>query len=151
MLPTKAAPIASLNLSISPWSLKTKLHRNKTACSDSNPVQSENISTPIHVECEKMYRSNICVQEFWYFVSGLDIQNGSPVLCVQDCRSRIVLYAKKSVAGGEIQRVIYRFFFELLIRTNGLVVKVSRRESATWVRFLMIAETFSHSGHFAWY
>ena len=37
-------------------------------------VQSENISTPIYVECDKMYRSKVCVQEFSYFVSGLDIQ-----------------------------------------------------------------------------
>ena len=37
-------------------------------------VQSENISTPIYVECNKMYRSKVCVQEFSYFVSGLDIQ-----------------------------------------------------------------------------
>ena len=38
-----------------------------------------------------------------------------------------VLYAKKSVAGGTIRRVIYRFF-QQLIRTNGIVVKVSRSE-----------------------
>ena len=44
----------------------------------------------------------VCDQEFSYFVSGLDIQlekseYDSPV-------------AKKSVAVGEIQRVMYRFF-----------------------------------------
>ena len=39
--------------------------------------------------------------------------------------SMTVLYAKKSVAGGEIQRVIYLFFQS----TNGLVVKVGHRES----------------------
>ena len=65
-------------------------------------MRSENISTPIYVECDKMYRSKVCVQEFSYFVSGLDIQleqyeNDSPV-------------SKKSVAGGEIRRVMYRFF-----------------------------------------
>ena len=37
-------------------------------------VLSENILTPIYVECDKMYRSKVCVQEFSYFVSGLDIQ-----------------------------------------------------------------------------
>ena len=37
-------------------------------------VWSENISTPIHVKCNKMYQSKVCVQEFWYFVPGLDIQ-----------------------------------------------------------------------------
>ena len=60
-------------------------------------VQSENISTPIYVKCDKMYRPKVCVQEFWYFkfVSGLDIQleqseNDSPV-------------GKKLVAGGQIR------------------------------------------------
>ena len=37
-------------------------------------VQSENISTPIYVECDKMYWSKVCVQEFSKIVSGLDIQ-----------------------------------------------------------------------------
>ena len=37
-------------------------------------VLSENISTPIYVECYRMYQSKVCVQEFWYFVPGLDIQ-----------------------------------------------------------------------------
>ena len=40
LLPTKAAPIASLNLAIIHWSLSKIWHRNKTACSESNPVQS---------------------------------------------------------------------------------------------------------------
>ena len=38
------------------------------------------------------------------------------------------------------QLVIYRFFFEYLIGTNGLVVKASRRESGDRVRFLMSAD-----------
>ena len=37
-------------------------------------VQSENILTPIYVECYKMYQSKVCVQEFWYCLGGLDIQ-----------------------------------------------------------------------------
>ena len=37
-------------------------------------MQSEDISTQIYVECDKMYRSKVCVQEFSYIVSGLDIQ-----------------------------------------------------------------------------
>ena len=61
-------------------------------------VRSENISTPIYVKCDKMYRSKVCVQEFSYFVSGLDIQLEKSE------------YAKNSVAGGELWRVIYRFF-----------------------------------------
>ena len=43
--------------------------------------------------------------------------------------STTILYAKKSVAGGEIRLVIYHFFFLLLIRNNGLVAKAGRRES----------------------
>ena len=37
-------------------------------------MRSENISTPIYVEYDKMYRSKVCFQEFSYFVPGLDIQ-----------------------------------------------------------------------------
>ena len=77
-------------------------------------MQSEKISTPIYVECDKMYRSKVCVQEFWYFVSGLDIQierseNDNP-----------------GDAGCELVRIIYGFFCRLT-RTYGLVVKVSHR------------------------
>ena len=76
-------------------------------------MQSENILTPIYVECDKMYRSKVCVQEFSYSCLALIFNLKNP--------STTVLYAKKSVAGGEIRRVIYRFF--------SLVVKVSRSES----------------------
>ena len=58
-------------------------------------VQSENITTPIYAECDKMYRlkSKVCVQEFSYFVSGLDIQleqseNDSPVRKKMGCMWR---------------------------------------------------------------
>ena len=37
-------------------------------------MQSENISTQIYVECNKMYQSKACVQKFWYFVPGIDNQ-----------------------------------------------------------------------------
>ena len=37
-------------------------------------MNGENISTPIYVVCDKIYRSKVCVQEFSYFLSGLDIQ-----------------------------------------------------------------------------
>ena len=39
-----------------------------------NIVRIEIFSTPIYVECDKMYRSKVCDQEFWYILSGLDIQ-----------------------------------------------------------------------------
>ena len=54
-------------------------------------VQSENISTPIYVECDW---SKVCVQEFSYLVSGLDIQlekskDYSPV-----CKKKLLQVAK---------------------------------------------------------
>ena len=80
----------------------------------------ENISTPIYAEFNKMYRSKVCVQEFSYFVSGLDIQlkkseYDSPV------RKKILLKVAKYDES-------YTFFWEQLIQTNGLVVKVSLSE-----------------------
>ena len=36
-------------------------------------VGSEIISTPIYMECDKMHRSNVCIQEFQYIVSGQDL------------------------------------------------------------------------------
>ena len=41
LLPTKAAPIASLNLSIIHWSLSRSMTRNKSECSESNPVKQQ--------------------------------------------------------------------------------------------------------------
>ena len=53
---------------------------------------SDNISTAIYVECDEMYQSKVCVQEFSYFVSGLDIQleqsEDSPVREKLGCRWR---------------------------------------------------------------
>ena len=54
---------------------------------------SENIAIPIYVECNKMYKSKVCVQEFSYFMSGLDIQlekskYDSPVRKKIGCRWR---------------------------------------------------------------
>ena len=37
-------------------------------------IGREKISTPIHVPCNHIYWSKICGQEFWYILSGLDIQ-----------------------------------------------------------------------------
>ena len=75
-------------------------------------VQSENISTPIYVECDKMYLSKVCVEELSYFVSrsGVDIQleqseNDSPVrkeIGHPGCRWRNTTV--------HLGRVTYRFF-----------------------------------------
>ena len=78
-------------------------------------MQSENISTPIYVECDKMYRSKVCVQEFSYFLPGLDIQlerSRVPQSCTQKNQLQVAKYNES-----------YTIFFEHLIRTNGLVVK----------------------------
>ena len=82
-------------------------------------MRSENISTPIYVECDKMYRSKVCVREFSYFVSGLDIQlekseYNSPVR--KKNRLQMAKYDES-----------YTVFFQQLIRTNGLVVKTGCR------------------------
>ena len=66
-------------------------------------MQSEDFSTQY-----KMYQSKVCVQEFWYFVPGLDIQheqseNDNPAL-------------KKVVTCCETRQVIYHFFLQ--INTN---------------------------------
>ena len=41
-----------------------------------------------------MYPSKVCIQEFWYIVSGLDIQ-------LEQSQNE-VLFAKKSVAGRDV-------------------------------------------------
>ena len=75
-------------------------------------MQSENISIPMYVECDKMYQSKVCVPEFSYFVSGLDIQ------------------LEKSEYDSPVPKKIgwRSVFFKQWIRTNGSVAKVSRRE-----------------------
>ena len=79
-------------------------------------MQSENI-TSNYLECNKMYLSIICVQEFWYFVPGIDIQ---PEQSKNDNPD-----AKKAVKGCETLRAIYC----RLARNQGLVVKVSHSRS----------------------
>ena len=108
-------------------------------------ARSENISTPIYVERDKMYRSKVCVQEFSYFVTNSCLA----LIFKLKNPSTTVPYAKKSVAGGEIRRVIYRFFS---IRTYGLVVMACCKESGDmgsipdecWNPLLRL-------GHFAWH
>ena len=69
-----------------------------------------------------MYRSMVCVQEFWFCVSDLDIQleqseNDSPAREKSGSRLR------------ETTSHIYTVFFSQLIRTFGSVIKVSLSES----------------------
>ena len=58
-------------------------------------------TTPIYVQCNKISRSKVCIQEFWYILSGLDIQ---PEKSGEDSPAR-----KKAVPGCEIRRDIYWF------------------------------------------
>ena len=97
-------------------------------------VQSENISTQIYVECYKMYQSKVCVQDFGYFVPGLDIQ---PEQSENDNSS-----LKKQVAGCKAGQHIFTVFFCKLTQTHGLVIKVSRSELGALVQFQLGAETF---------
>ena len=60
-------------------------------------LQSEDISTPIYVECDKMYRSKVCIQEFSYFVSGqagLDIQLEKLEIDIPVCKKSRLQVAK---------------------------------------------------------
>ena len=110
-------------------------------------VQSENISTPIYVECHRMYQSKVCVQEFSYFVSG---QAG---LDIQLEKSEYYSPVWKKVCCRWLNTTSYiQFFFERLIWTNGLAVKVSRCEfgylglipNECW-------NALQRLGHFAWH
>ena len=84
--------------------------------------------SPIYVECDKMCGSKVWVQEFWYFVSGLDIQSEL---------SKINNPArKKAIAGCETLQVIRWVIYCFSLRasgcrqtqTNGWVVKASHRK-----------------------
>ena len=85
-------------------------------------VLRENISTPICVECNKMYGSKVCVQDFWYFVSGLDIQleqseNHNPACKKTVCQFQVARYDESCT-----------IFFNKF-GMNSWVVKVSHIES----------------------
>ena len=68
-----------------------------------NILRIEIFSTPIYVECDKIYRSNVCVQEFWYIVSGLENQ---PEQSETENDNHA---CKKAVPGCKIRRIMYRF------------------------------------------
>ena len=83
-------------------------------------MRIEDISTPFYVECDKMYQSKVCVQENSYFVSGLDIQ---------DEKSEYDSPVCKKISCRWLNTTSHIPFFKQLIRTYGLVVKISRRQS----------------------
>ena len=104
-------------------------------------VQSEIVSTPMHVECNKI--SKVCIQQLWYLVPALDIQlkkfeNNNPVCKKIGCR---------------LQNTTSNIpFFGHLIWTYGLAVEVSSRESGV----LGLISTGCWNpvqplGHFAWH
>ena len=108
-------------------------------------VQSENISTPIYVECDKMYWSKVCVQEFWYWLPSLDIQ---PELSEIDNSA-----PKKAVRNSSSNMTIHIPFFscdryESMAEWLRLVVN----SQETRVRLLHGLESFCQRlGHFAWH
>ena len=81
---------------------------------------SENISTPIDVECYKMYRSKVCVQELSYFVSGLDIK-------LEKSEFNSPVHKKNQLQVAKYDES-YTVSFEKVIQTYGLMVKVSHSE-----------------------
>ena len=81
-------------------------------------MRNEDISTPIYVECDKMYRSKVCVQEFLYIVSDPDIQ-------VEKSEYNSPVRKKNRLQVAKYDET-YTPFLHQLIRTNGLAVKARR-------------------------
>ena len=97
-------------------------------------VLSEDISTHIYVKCYEMYRSKVCVQEFSYIMSGLDIQLEksdyvSPVCKKISCRWR-----------NRTSHVL--FFPSIMIWYEPMAewLRWLAESLPTWVQFLMSAE-----------
>ena len=84
------------------------------------------MSTPIYVECDKMYRSKVCVQEFWYCVPGLDIQAVMNLRPIQDENPSTTFLYELQVAKYDES---YTVFFMESRRIYDLLVKMSSRKS----------------------
>ena len=89
-------------------------------------MRSENISTPIYVECDKMYRSKVCVQEFWYIVSGLDIQPE------QSENNKPAAKRRFQVARNNDSCTVLFRQIDINLWLSLAVVKASRSESGEW-------------------
>ena len=70
-----------------------------------------------------MYRSQVCVEEFWYFVPGIDIQ-------VEESENDNPALQKAYGANSPVSKQVnsYAIFFYRLTRTYVLVVKVIHRK-----------------------
>ena len=79
-----------------------------------------------------MHQSKVCVQEFWYFVSGLDIQ-----LEKSEYNSPV---SKKICCIGEIQRAIYSFFRQSTRTVPALHLGPG---PGTWAEIIVIVEPLS--------
>ena len=104
-------------------------------------MQSENISTLIYVECDKIYQSKVCVQEFWYIVSGLDIQLEkseyySPVCKKIGCRWRNTTSHKQFFSSNRYEPMAQWLAIGRLIAES----------LATWVQILKSAKTKPSAG-----
>ena len=111
-------------------------------------LQSEDISTPIYVECDKMYRSKVCIQEFWYCLSSLEL----PLISTRAIWDR-QFCTLKAVRNSSSNMTIHIPFFssncyEPMAEWLRLVVD----SLETRVRLLHSAESFCpRRGHFAWH
>ena len=54
-------------------------------------MQDENISTPIYVQCDNIYRQKVCSQEFWYFMAGLEINLSNPRTTILRATNRLMI------------------------------------------------------------
>ena len=70
-------------------------------------MQSENISTPIYVECVDVIR---CIDQRFALAGKNSLISCLLLIFNLNNPRTTVLYAKKSVAGGEMLTVIYCFF-----------------------------------------
>ena len=143
-------------------------------------LRSEYISTPNYVECDKLYRSKVCVHEFSYFGIGLGIQLEQsescrtgyrwlpvrtlpmePLWCDMGRCSRTVVVIKLRRTSALLRKKIgcrwrnttshIPFFSEIFIPTNGLVVKVNRCELGDLGSIPVGWWNLFRLSHFAWH
>ena len=84
-----------------------------------NCAKCENISTQIYVECDKIYQSKDCVQEFWYLGVAL-------IFNLSNLRMTI-LHSEQLLVAKHVKS--YAVFFCILTLTHVFVVKVSHSKS----------------------
>ena len=88
-------------------------------------VQSENmISTPIYLECNKMHLSKVCVQEFSYFMSGLEftwtrvLASTSPHVLAWHMGRDYGDYRASELTERQVRGFVYSWFLENTEKTK---------------------------------